>query len=136
MIFIWEGAVASLPDRWVVQTMESAKRAVKAWDQALGYWEVHPWALNLMWSLLVRTTHRIDICVTTRPVEFAQALARRCEQENWPVRYVFAEAASALGRRLVAMPDVVRVYYGLEEQQFSYGPHGFFVSPTVPLTVS
>jgi hypothetical protein len=136
VIFIWEGAVASLPDLYAVQTLERYKRRLHLNDQALAYWEIHRWALNLMWSLLVRTDYRIDLCVTTRPAEFAQAVARRTEEENWPVRYVFAKSAPDLGRRLASMPDVERVYYGQEDQQFSYGPHGFFISQDVPLTVS
>jgi hypothetical protein len=136
VIFIWEGAVASLPDYAVVKGLEYSKRHLHLWDQAVDYWQIHRWALNLMWSLLVRTDYRIDMCVTARPVEFAKAVARKCEQENWPVRYVFAQSAPNLGRQLASMADVERVYYGLAEQQFAYGPHGFFISPDVPLTVS
>jgi hypothetical protein len=136
MVFIWEGTVASLPDLYAVQTMERYKRRLRRYDAAVDYWEIHRWALNLMWSIMVRTEFRIDVCVTTREPDFARAVARRTEQENWPVRYVFARSAPDLGRQLASMPDVERVYYGLEEQQFTYGPHGFFVSPDSPLTVA
>jgi hypothetical protein len=136
VIFVWEGAVATLPDYPVVVSIERFKRRLRRWDQALGYWEINRWALNLMWSLLARTDFRIDLAVTTRQPEFAQAVARKCEAENWPVRYVFAEEAPKLGRLLVSMPDVERVYYGLEEQRWAFGPHGYFISPDAPLTVS
>lgn len=135
IIFVWEG-VATLPDSYTVQILERYKRRLHLWDQALGYWEINGWALNLMWTLLVRTDFRIDMAVTTRQPEFAQAVARKCEAENWPVRFVFAESAPKLGRRLASMPDVERVYYGLPEQRWAYGPHGYFISADVPLTVS
>lgn len=133
LIFIWEGAVASLPDKRSTYLLEHIKRRMGLFDEAVGHWEVHPWGLAAMWSLLARTQLRIDLCVTSRQPEFAQAVARKAERENWPVRYVFSETAQDLGRRLATMPDVKRVYYGLPEQRFAFGPHGYFFGPGVPL---
>jgi hypothetical protein len=128
MIFIWEGAVATLPDGDVIQRIEKVALTTKRWDRAVNYWNVNEHALKWMWAILARTDFRIDVCVTTRPSGFARAVARRSEQENWPVRYVFAEPADLLGRRLSSMADVERVVYGLEEQRWAYGPHGLFLS--------
>jgi hypothetical protein len=111
--------------------MESVKATLKLWDQAVGYWEISDVALKWMWSILTRTPMRIDVAVTTRPAGFAKALARLVEQNNWPIRYVFAQNAAHLGRLLPAMPDVDRVYYGRPEQRWAYGPHGFFFSPSL-----
>jgi len=105
--------------------MEKVKCNLGLWDQALSYWQVRDEAIKWMWSILERTYIRIDVVVTTRPAEFAQALARKCEQENWPIRYVTAESPQKLGRRLSTMPDVKRVFYGLAEQQWAYGPVGY-----------
>jgi len=93
-------------------------------------------ALALMWSLNQRTPWRIDLVVTTRGPAFTKALSEKVTQENWPVRYVTYDTPQSLGRALSYMPDVQRVYYGLEEQRFAYGPHGFFCGPDTPLTVS
>lgn len=134
VIFIWEGAVASLPDRYTVRTLERYKRRLFLYDQAVGYWEIHPWCLALMWSLMQRTPWRIDMCVTSRDAGFTKALAARATRENWPVRYVFCDAE--LGRKLPQMPDVTRVYYGDESQRFAYGPQGFHLDPSQPITVS
>lgn len=111
--------------------MEYAKRRMRLWDAALNYWVLNEDALKTMWSLLARTDMRIDMVVTTRPAGFARALAQRCERENWPVRYVFAQEAAHLGRLLPTMADVDRVYYGLVEQRWCYGPHGVFFSPSI-----
>ena len=136
VIFIWEGAVASLPDHRMVRAWERVNCNLGRWDQAVGYWKPHQWCLALMWSLLQRTNWRIDMCVTSRGPSFTKALSARVTQENWPVRYVFQSTPQDLGRRLPQMPDVVRIYYGLEEQRFAFGPNGFFIGPDIPITVS
>jgi hypothetical protein len=128
-IFIWEGAVASLPAGRVVRDLEWIKRRMGLFDAAVKYWEVHSWCLATMWSLMARTDRRIDLCVTTRQPEFAKAVGRRAERENWPVRYVFCESPQGLGRLLPQMPDVDLVYYGLEEQRWAYGPSGYHITP-------
>jgi hypothetical protein len=128
IIFIWEGAVATLPSKKAVQVMESLKRSMKVWDQAVSYWVIHDQAIRAAWSLLNTAHLRMDIAVTTRTPEFAEAVARLVERQNLPFRYVFWQSAEDLGRMLSSMPDVVRVYYGLEEQRWSFGPHGFFFS--------
>lgn len=127
IIFIWEGAVAELPDKRAVRAMESLKATMNLWDQALGYWEINDFALQWMWSILARTKLRIDVCVTTRPAGFAQAVARLIDRNNWPIRYVTNQSAGDLGRLLPTMPDVERVYYGREEQRWAYGPQGMLL---------
>lgn len=125
MIFIWEGAVATLPEGYTIQMLERYKRRLHLWDQAVDYWQISEYAIKWMWTVWVRSSFRVDICVTTRQPEFAQAVARKCERRNWPVRYVFSESAQTLGRNLPTMPDVERVCYGLEEQRWSFGPQGY-----------
>ena len=132
VLFVWEGAVARLPDRRAVQSLEWVKRRAGLYDAAVGYWEPIPRALNLMWSFLARTPYRVDVVVTTRPPEFAEAVERLCDKENWPVYKVHCTSAEKLGRGLVGMPDVYRVYYGLEEQRWAFGPHGVFFGPDTP----
>lgn len=128
MIFIWEGAVASLPDGKTIRLWEKVKGNTGMWDAAVGYWKVNKQALAWMWTILARTEFRIDICVTTRPAPFGRAVAQKCERENWPVRHVFCQPAHELGRRLPTLPDVERVVYGLEDQRWAYGPRGLMLS--------
>lgn len=134
-IFIWEGAVAVLPGG-PVQTLEWVARRTGRYGQAIGYWKIQSHAVALMWSLLARTHLRIDLCVTTRSERFTQAVAGFVEDHNWPVHYVFCEDPQALGRRLPTMPDVERVYYGLESQRWAYGPTGYHLDRSRPITVS
>lgn len=129
MIFIWEGAVATLPEGRTVRAMEKVHGNLGDWSGAVNYWQINEYALKWMWAVLSRTDFRIDLCVTTRPPAFAEALARKCDQENWPVRFIFAQSAPELGRRLTSMADVERVIYGLEEQRWAFGPHGFRLTP-------
>ena len=128
MIFIWEGAVATLPDYVGVAKLERVRLAMRRYDAAVQLWVINEHAIKWMWTMMVRSSFRIDICVTTRSPKFAQAVAQRCERRNWPVRYVFAASAPELGRQLPTMPDVERVVYGLEEQRWSYGPRGLLLS--------
>jgi len=127
MIFVWEGAVASLPGGHAVKILEDFKRRMGLFDAAVSYWQVHPNALSWMWTILARTEFRIDLCVTSRQPQFAAAVARKSERENWPIRYVFAESAEVLGRRLPQMPDVERVIYALDSQRWAFGPRGIHV---------
>lgn len=106
--------------------MESVKCRLRLWDQAVDYWEINEMALKWMWSILARTPYRIDLAVTTRPRGFAQAVSRLVERNNWPIRFVFDLSAADLGRALPNMPDVDRVFYGLQEQRWAYGPDGQF----------
>lgn len=127
IIFIWEGAMANLPEYPVVQSLERLHCRLHRWTKAVSLWEINDAAVKWMWSILARTEFRVDIVVTTRSPEFAKAVARLSEQNNWPVRYVSCETAQGLGRLLPAMPDVDRVIYGLEEQRWAYGPQGMFL---------
>jgi hypothetical protein len=123
-IFIWEGAVASLPEGRVIHNLEWIYRRWGLFDRAVKYWQMNGPTINQMWSMLATTGMRIDVCVTSRQPEFAMAVARLMERENLPARYVFSETAAGLGRKLPTMPDVYRIYYGLEDQRWAFGPHG------------
>lgn len=136
VIFIWEGAVATLPDRYTVRMLERYKGRLGLYDQAVSYWEISERSLNLMWTLLARTFYRIDLCVTSRGPGFTQAVTKRVEKENWPVEYVYCAQASDLGRSLAHAPDVERVYYGLEQHRWVFGPHGYHIGPDTPLGVT
>ena len=126
IIFIWEGTVAELPEKRAVKAMESVKAKLGLWDQALAYWDISEVTVKWMWAILSRTNLRIDVCVTTRPPAFAEALSRFSEQNNWPIRYIFARPVGELGRLLPSMPDVDRVYYGRENQRWALGPKAVF----------
>ena len=104
-------------------------------EEAIGYWRIDGKALAWMWAILARTDFRIDLCVTSRETEFARALAHMIERENWPVRYVFAEAPDILGRRLALMRDIERVIYGLDEHRWAFGPHGLHISSAAQVVV-
>jgi hypothetical protein len=127
--------MADLPNRRAVRTLEWSKGHLGLYDQALNYWEIHPWCVALMWALISRTTYRLDLCVTTRGPGFALAVAKRIEQENWPVSQVYCMEAHTLGRTLARAPDVHRVYYGLEHMRWAFGPNGYFIGPDVPVGV-
>lgn len=135
VIFVWEGAVASLPDHRSVQAMEWLACRTGQHSQALKYWKVSGKSLGFMWTLFSRTFFRIDVCVTSRGAGFTKALSKKITQENWPVEYVYHAETNTLGRSLAHSPDVWRVYYGLEGQRWAFGPQGYFISPDTPLTL-
>ena len=135
VIFIWEGGVATLPDTYTVRMLERYKERLTLHEQALGYWKVSGRSINFMWTLLSRTFYRIDVCVTSRGAGFTQALSQKILQENWPVEYVYHAKATDLGRSLAHAPDIKRVYYGLEQHRWIFGPHGYRIGPDNPLTV-
>lgn len=129
VIFIWEGTLAHLPEGPGPGAVESVCRKVGRYERAVGYWHIHETTLSVIWTLFQRTPFRIDLAVTTREDGFAKAVAHLSDQSGWPIRYVFAVPAPVLGRKLPYMADVDRVYYGLAEQRFAFGPQGYFLDP-------
>jgi hypothetical protein len=124
-IWIWEDAVAHLPtERRAILYRERVARRIHRWDEAVSCWRLHEKTIAFWWSAPAMAL-RNDIAVTTREPGFAQAVAEYMERENLPIRYVFAIEPHVLGRKLVHMPDVVRVFYGSHTQQFVYGPKGY-----------
>jgi hypothetical protein len=127
-IWVWEGAVAHLPvERRAIQHRERIARRLHHWDQAVDYWRIHDLIIAQWWTIHATLPVRNDIAVTTREREFAMAVAEMCERENLPIRYVFSTEPHVLGHKLVHMPDVVNVFYGLPNQQFVFGPKGYHV---------
>jgi hypothetical protein len=124
IIFIWEGAVAELPENRMVRALEATDRRLGRWDQAVHHWDINSFCLQWMWSIMARTEMRMDIVVTTRVPAFGKAVARLIERNNWPVRYVTAMSAQKLGRQLPTMPDVDRVYYRRDDQRWAFGSRG------------
>jgi hypothetical protein len=129
VIFVWEGAVASLPDNRATHALEAIKRRMALWNAAVRYWEINPMAVAAMWQIHERTTLRIDLAVTSRGPNFAIAVAKLIQDRNWPVRSIFCETPDSLGRMLPQMPDVDRVYYGMDEHRWALGPRGMFFDP-------
>jgi hypothetical protein len=105
------------------------------YDQAVGYWEIQERTISFMWTLFSRTFWRIDLVVTSRGAGFTQAVARKVLQNNWPIEYIYHGDATVLGRGLAHAPDVKRVYYGLDEHRWAFGPHGYHIDPDTPLGI-
>lgn len=129
VIFVWEGAVASLPENRTTRSLEAIKRRMARWDAAVRCWEINTMAIAAMWQIHERTLLRIDMAVTSRGPNFALAVAKLIQERNWPVRAIFCETPDALGRMLPNMPDVDRVYYGVPEHRWALGPRGTFFDP-------
>jgi hypothetical protein len=126
VIFIWEGAFAAPPSSHLT---ESLLRKTHRWDSAVGLWEIHPVMVGQVWYLRNHTPYLVDLAVTTRESGFTRSVAKLVERENIPIRYVFRIEPEKLGQRLPYMPDVVRVFWGLESQRWVFGPKGYGVPP-------
>jgi len=133
VIFIWEGAVATLPDQYTVKTLERYKGRLHLYDQAVRYWRVSPRCINFMWTIMSRTFYRIDLAVTSRGPGFTQAVSKLVQEKNWPIEYVYCAKADVLGRSLAHAPDVARVFYGLDEHRWLFGPQGHHIGSDKPL---
>jgi hypothetical protein len=129
VIFVWEGAVASLPDDRGSRALEAVQRRLGRFDAAVRHWDIHDLAVRTIWQIHQRSTLRIDMAVTSRGPSFGLAVARLCQERNWPVRAIFCETPSSLGRMLPNMPDVDRVYYGDPDHRWALGPRGAFFNP-------
>ena len=135
VIFIFEGAVATLPDHYTVRMLERYKGRLHLYDQAVGYWKVRERTLQFMWTIMSRTFFRIDLAVTSRGPGFTQAVSRLVQKNNWPIEYVYCAEAQVLGRSLAHAPDVAKVFYALEEHRWCFGPQGYCIGPGKPMVM-
>lgn len=125
LLFLWERVVADLPKDH--RTHEDVLVRFRRWHRACGLWDINPLIKAHIWDLWLRYDLRVDVVVTSRPAAFADEVTARLDQEDVPVKRVFAMESHVLARKLVMMPDVKAVFFGDRNQQFTFGHYGRFV---------
>jgi hypothetical protein len=126
VLVLWEDTVGILID----PRREKTALRVRRWKQAVDCWETNQYAMGRIWDIYRRQSLRCDLVVTERPPEFAEALAKRLEDENSPFRQVLSQEAHVLARKLAFMPDVVYVIFSNRSQSFTFGSKGLHMDHT------
>jgi hypothetical protein len=88
---------------------------------------VHDHVITLIWDVWNRGGFRSDVVITTRERGFTEAVAKLFDQQCPVVSYVYRMEPHVLGRRAAASPDVHKIFYGLDSQQFVYGAKGYHI---------
>jgi hypothetical protein len=121
ILLVFEGAVGYLPD----ERKKAFDKAMskRHWDDAVALWELNDLMLRKIWDIMFRQHRDLDI-ITYLGKEFADMLAARLDEEDVPVRSVWATTPAILARKIALMPDVAAIYDPDPEHQFTYGSKG------------
>jgi hypothetical protein len=121
-VVVFENALGYLPDDRRGQWRKLSRRG--RWDDVARLFDLDP----LMMRQIARLTHlhavSIDVVTYCGPADFAAALSRRFDDENLPVRRVFASNPEKMARTTSYEPDIMVVYDANPGHARVYGPKG------------
>jgi hypothetical protein len=125
LVIVFENAVGYLPDdrrdRW------AELKAARDWDGMAGLFELDPMLLRKITDLTYRFSVAVDVVVYCGPEPLAEAVARRLDRENVPVRIVFSSTPERMSRRTSYEPDIMAVYDANPGHQLAYGRKGRYL---------
>lgn len=108
-VLVFEGALGQLSP---AAEPEFARR-MKARDYqgAVALWQLDDLVIRILWDRVWRYSQAWYVVTYLSGDDgFAQALGTRLEAEEIPSRQVWASEPGHFARRLVTMPDIIRVY--------------------------
>ncbi len=122
IVVCFENALGYLPDDKRKQWRKLARR--RKWDDMAGLFQLNHMMMRQVAWLTHRRSMSIDVVTYCGPEAFAEALARRFDAENLPVRRVFSSTPERMARTTSFEPDIVAVYDANPEHALVYGPKG------------
>jgi hypothetical protein len=126
-VLVFEGLLGLIPDKKVAE-QEIKFRQKKRWHEAVACYEINEMLARRLWDMVWRYSLEIDL-LTYHGREFAQALEERMDNENLPLRRIWAEEPNILARRLATMIDIRAIYDPFPDHQFLYGAKGRILLP-------
>lgn len=121
IVIVFEGAIGWLHDSKNKKYQKLLKK--KQWDQAIKFWQLNDSMLDKIWNLYYHKSVNIEVC-TWLGKEMAEAIRNLLDENNIPVRDVWASEPARLSRELAYMPDVVTVYDPDPDHVFTFGSKG------------
>jgi hypothetical protein len=118
-ILVFEGALG-----FMHQADEPAFQAYmsKGWhDQAVALFTLNDLLMKVIWQRVTKDSLSIELVTFLGDDNFARALADRIWTEELPIRSVWSTRPDRLARKLISMPDIVRVYDPWPDHQAMYG---------------
>ena len=119
VLLIWEGALGFLH-----QADERAFHGYmdKGWyDQAVALFTLNDLLMKVIWQRVHKDSLSVELVTFLGNDDFAKALADRIWTEELPIHSVWSTRPDRLARKLITMPDIVRVYDPWPDHQALYG---------------
>lgn len=109
LVLVFEGALGLLDP---LSEPEFRRRMTAGnFTAALDLWKLNDLVIRIIWDRVYRYSQTYYVVTFLSPAdEFASALAGKIGREDIPVRLVWAQHPSVFARRLITMPDIIRVY--------------------------
>ena len=108
-VLIFEGALGLLDPL----SEPEFHRRMKAYDYpgALALWRLNDLVIRILWDRVYRYSQAYYIVTyLSADDDFARLLAEKIGREDIPVKLVWAQDPAVFARRLITMPDIIRVY--------------------------
>lgn len=125
LIVVFEGAVGILPENKKKAYDKCVKKVF--WADAIDLFEINENVAGRIVWLMVKKDVSISL-VTWMPVDAADAIEDRMNEENIPVRGCFSATPQILARQLAYKPDVVTVYDPDPAHILTYGSKGVYLT--------
>jgi hypothetical protein len=107
IVVVWEDLIASVPDDRLEQFEKYCNKG--KWREAIGCYRLNE--LMSMKLLYLVLTKNINVTIVTwLPEEAVIHLSDRLDEENLPIRGVFASSPKQLATDLAYNPDIICVY--------------------------
>jgi hypothetical protein len=126
IVIVFENALGYLPDDRRAQWRKLSRKG--RWDDVARLFELNVLMLRQIAWLTHRKGTSIDVVTYCGPSEFAAALSRRFDDENLPVRRVFASNPERMARTTSYEPDIMAVYDANPGHARVYGPKGVLLT--------
>lgn len=130
LVIVFENLLGILPNK-TAEAKAASFLKFKRWNRAVNVFEINEALARRIWDVTWRFDFSVDV-ITYVSEEFAEAVEKRLEREDIPVRSVWYTEPQVLARKLAYMPQVACVYDPNPHHQFTYGSKGRILDPARP----
>lgn len=122
-VLVFEGALGAI-DR-IRQGIFDRSVKRKRWDLAAEAWILNPLMMQRIWYVVMRLNVTLEVVTFAGPPEFGEALEYRLqEEEELPVRRVWATRPELLARKIGYQQDLAVIYDPDETRWATWGSKG------------
>lgn len=130
LVIVFENLLGLLPTKTAEAKAASYLR-FKRWNRAVNVYEINEGLARRIWDVTWRLDFSVDV-ITYVSEEFAEAVEKRLEREDLPIRSVWFTEPHLLARKLAYMPQVACIYDPDPHHVFTFGSKGRIISPADP----
>jgi len=130
LVIVFEGLIGLLPTKTAEVKAQSLLR-FNRYRRFVNQFEINDALAKRMWDVTWRYNMEVDVVTFTDPRVVAP-LEKRLDKEDLPVRRVWFDEVSLLGRRIATMPQVAAIYDANPDHRFTFGSKGRILNPYKP----